>query len=177
MQVRRVTDGDDEVVAEMAEVLRDCVADGASVGYVDVPMPAEAVRFWRAEIANPASMVWVALADGSGSEVLGTVQLLLATEANGTHRAQIAKLLVHRSARARGVGTALMSAAERAAVLDGRRLLLLDTQTGSRAEALYRRLGWEPIGTVTEYASSPDGTLEPTTFMIKRLLPGSSNPS
>jgi hypothetical protein len=62
-----------------------------------------------------------------------------------------------------------MAALEDAARALGRTLLVLDTETGSPAEAVYRRWGWEPVGVIDDYAADPGGTLRPTTVMAKRL--------
>lgn len=159
--------GDGQVLADLAEVLQDCVIGGASVGFVATPRLDEAEDLWRDALNDDSVLVWVARDDAD--RVIGTVQLRLARQENGAHRAEIAKLLVHRSARGRGVAVALMAVAESEAARRGRILLLLDTQTGSDAERLYARCGWQPIGVVEEYAAGPDGGLHATTFMIKPL--------
>lgn len=120
--------------------------------------------------AEPATtLTFVARADGSGA--VGVVQLRLVNYPNGDHRADVAKLLVHRRARGRGVAHALMERVEAEAAARSRWLLMLDTQTGSPAEGLYERLGWQRYGRLEDHARTPDGTLEPTTFMMKRLDP------
>jgi GNAT superfamily N-acetyltransferase len=103
--------------------------------------------------------------------VVGCVQLLPAKLPNGAHRAEVAKLLVHRSARGRGVATALMAHLEREALAQGRWLLQLDTETGSAAEDLYLRRGWQRLGVLPDHAVRPEGVLAPTTFLWKRLSP------
>ena len=92
-----------------------------------------------------------------------------AAQPNARHRAEVAKLLVHRDARGLGCATALLTALEETAHTLGRHVLVLDTQTGSTAERLYRRRGWQLVGTVDNYAAMPDGRLAPTTFMTKHL--------
>jgi GNAT superfamily N-acetyltransferase len=106
--------------------------------------------------------------DDAGA-VRGCVRLDLGAPANGQHRAEVSKLLVHRSSRGAGVASALMGAAEAAAARRGRPLLLLDTQSGSPAERLYERQGWSVVGVVADYAALPDGRLAGTTIMVKRL--------
>jgi GNAT superfamily N-acetyltransferase len=101
--------------------------------------------------------------------VRGSVLLNRHTSENGSHRAEVAKLLVHRSVRREGRGEALVRAAEAEARRLGLTLLLLDTQSRSAAERLYRRLGWEEFGRVDGYAYTPDGVLDATTFMCRRL--------
>jgi GNAT superfamily N-acetyltransferase len=155
---------------DLAEILRDCVAGGASVHFRAPPPLPDALAFWRdvaAEVGAGRRLLFVA-EDAAGA-VSGTVQLLLAQPENQPHRAEIAKLLVHRRARGAGLATALMRAAEAAALRQGRTLLLLDTEAGSPAESLYRRLGWTGFGVVPDYALNPAGTPRPASFFYRRL--------
>ncbi len=156
-----------EIVAALAEVLVDCVAGGASVGFLDPLDPAEARAWWEGTLPDPRAMTWVGR-NGDG-RIVGTVRLVLAGLPNARHRAEVSKLLVHRSARGRGAATALMSTVEYAARRLGRTTLLLDTETGSPAEGLYERLGWTRVGVVEDHARTPDGRLAPTTILTKRL--------
>lgn len=111
-------------------------------------------------------MLFAAFAD---SELVGTVQVVTATPPNQPHRADVAKLLVRRSARARGIGALLMQAAEKASFLSGKTLLVLDTVTGGDAERLYSRLGWTKAGVIPKYAMFPDGSWCDTTIFWKNL--------
>ncbi len=156
-----------DVLDGLADVLRDAVDDGASVGFPAVPDPA-AARAWWASWLTGGAWTWVAR---GGSRVVGTVSLVLAGPANGAHRAELVKLLVHRDARGRGTAGALVAAAEAEAARAGRWLLVLDTETGSAAESVYPRWGWRRVGTVEGYALSPRGTFTGTTFFAK-TLPG-----
>lgn len=122
-----------------------------------------------ADVARGGRLLLVA-EDGTGIPV-GTVQLMLSVPENQPHRAEIAKLLVHRRARGSGVGAALMSAAEEAARRAGRTLLLLDTVAGSAGDRLYRRLGWTHLGVVPDFALMPDGAPCPTSFFYRELPP------
>lgn len=122
--------------------------------------------FWTSEV-NEAE-TWVARLVPDGRAV-GVVQLHSPKLSNGGHRAEVAKLLVHRSARGRGVAKALMAEVEQQAKLAGRWLLQLDTETGSPAETLYVRLGWQVLGVIPDHAVRPSGDLVPTTFLFKRL--------
>ncbi|NJC73167.1 GNAT family N-acetyltransferase [Planosporangium thailandense] len=155
------------VADQLADVLVDCVAGGASVGFLAPLGHEEARSWWRAVLPDPDTLTWVARDDRD--RVIGTVRLVLATQSNGGHRAEVSKLLVHRDARGRGCATALMTALEDTAQRLGRTVLVLDTQTGSPAERLYERLGWQRVGVVDDYAATPDGRLDPTTIMTKRL--------
>jgi len=101
--------------------------------------------------------------------VVGTAQLRLAPLPNARHRAEVAKVLVHRSARRRGIATALMREIERLALSQGRTLLVLDTIAGSEAEPLYTKLGWTRAAEIPQYAGLPDGKLRPTVIFYRHL--------
>jgi ribosomal protein S18 acetylase RimI-like enzyme len=101
--------------------------------------------------------------------VVGTVQVVLALPPNQPHRAEIAKLLVHRSARRRNIAQLLMELAEAEARAEGKTLLVLDTVTGDNAERLYERLGWTRVGVIPGYALYPDGRPCDTTVFWKAL--------
>lgn len=168
-QVERLA-ADDAAAAvpDLAEVLLDAVADGVSADFLADLTRADAERWWTAALADPARTTWVAREPGTG-RVVGVVQLRVAEEPTGRHRADVLKLLVHRRARGRGAATALMAALEAEAVRRGRTLLLLDTQTGSLAERLYERWGWQRYGVLPDHAAAPDGTLCASTFFSKVL--------
>lgn len=156
------------VVTELATLLTDAVEGGASVGFLAPLDPVDAQRWWHDALQPPTTVTLLARADGDGHAV-GVVQLRLVGYPNGDHRADVAKLLVHRRARGRGIAHALMERLETEATARGRWLLMLDTQTGSLAEGFYERRAWQRIGVLDDHARTPDGRLEPTTFMFKRL--------
>ena len=163
----RIEPAGPEDVEALAALLVDAVDGGASVGFLAGVTLAEAAGFWRTALAH---RTWVARLES----LVGCVQLVPAKLPNGAHRAEVAKLLVHRSARGRGVATALMAHLEQEALAQGRWLLQLDTETGSAAEGLYLRLGWQRLGVLPDHAVRPEGGLAPTTFLYKRLNdPGS----
>lgn len=155
---------------ELAELLADTVAGGASVGFLAPLGHEEAAAWWRERAQAAATgrlAVWVAL-DGTGRPA-GTVSLAHPDKPNSRHRAELVKLMVHRSARGRGLGRRLLTTAEDAAAAAGITLLHLDTETGSPAERLYRSAGWTRAGVIPDYAASPAGELRPTTLYYKRL--------
>jgi GNAT superfamily N-acetyltransferase len=153
----------------LCEILIDCVQAGASVGFLAPLVPADADAYWeRVERAACGGRCLLLVGTLGGGSVEGTVQLDLDTCPNQRHRATVSKLLVNTAARRRGLGAALMEAAERAALEAGRWLLTLDTATGDAAR-LYARTGWRPAGPIPDYAMNPDGTLTATTFYWKRL--------
>jgi RimJ/RimL family protein N-acetyltransferase/predicted N-acetyltransferase YhbS len=152
----------------LGEILVDCVANGASVGFLDPLSEPDADAYWQRierAVAENRCVLIVGTLDGA---VAGTVQLDVDTFPNQPHRATVSKLLVHTSARRRGLGEALMAELEREALERGRWLLTLDTATGAAAR-LYERMGWQPAGTIPGYALNPDGSLTDTTFYWKRL--------
>lgn len=158
----------DAVRPRLVELLVDSVEHGASVGFLAPLDPAEADAYWRRIGRAVADGRRVLLAAEAGGAVVGTVQLDVDTLPNQPHRATVGKLLVHTSARRRGIGEALMTELERVAAAAGRWLLVLDTAT-AEADRLYRRLGWSEAGVVPDYALDPDGSLTHTTFYWKRL--------
>ena len=159
---------EDDLV-ELSDLLIDAVEDGASVGFLLPLTPEEAASWWStilAEVDSGRLTVLVAREDG---EIVGTVQLRLASMPNQRHRADVAKLLVRRAWRRRGTARALMASVESLARELGRSLLVLDTMAGSAAENLYRSLGWTEVGSIPDYAAWPDGKLGPTVIFYRRL--------
>ncbi|QNE37539.1 GNAT family N-acetyltransferase [Leifsonia shinshuensis] len=152
--------------AALAPVLIDTVESGASVGWIEPPTPDEAILWWSALFADPDATTWIAR---DGDRALGTITLVRAAKRNGPHRAEVIKLMVHREARGRGIAPALLAALEQHAAATGLTLLVLDTETGSLAESLYARWGWQTVGGIPGYAVSPSGALGGTTIMYKRL--------
>ncbi len=153
----------------LAAVLHDCVAGGASVSYM-APFSQEQARSafegFAAEAEQGRRLIVAAFADG---ELVGTVQVILAVPPNQPHRGEIAKLLVHRSARRRGIAELLMERAEAEARAEGKSLLVLDAVTEGDAARLYARLGWTTVGVIPDYALYPDGRLCDTTVFWKKI--------
>jgi ribosomal protein S18 acetylase RimI-like enzyme len=150
-------------------VLVDCVEGGASVGFMWPFSRTDARAFFEgvaAEVEQGRRLLVAAFDDG---ELMGTVQVILALPPNQPHRGEITKLLVHRSARRRGVARMLMEQAEAEARAEGKTLLVLDAVTGDDAERLYERLGWTKVGVIPGYALYPDGRVCDTTYFWKGL--------
>ncbi len=156
-------------VSALADVLIDCVAGGASVGFMEPLGRDTAEDFWRAVANSVAAGGRYLLAAYEGDELVGTVQVVPAASKNQQHRGDISKMLVKRTARGKGVGAALMLAAEETAREAGLTLLMLDTTTGQPAERLYARLGWACFGQVPGHALMPDGAMSDTSFFYKVL--------
>ena len=157
----------DDVVQELAAVLVDAVRSGAGVSFTTLEVH-EAEAWWRKTLnaSSPRAVVLVAR-DEKG--IAGTVQLQPSWAPNQPHRADVAKLMVHRRARGRGLARALMRELERHARERGFTLLLLDTCKGGAAERLYSSLGWVRVGEVPNFALNPDGSSCDTVFFYKQL--------
>ncbi len=159
-----------EVIAGLGRLLVDCVEGGASVSFMLPIDQAHAEAFWRKLAPDVASGKRILLlARDEQNRIVGTVQAVLDQPENQPHRADIAKLLVHRSARKAGVGAALVQEIERASAQAQKTLLVLDTVTGGDAERLYKRLDWQICGEIPGYALMPDGALCGTTVFYKNL--------
>lgn len=153
----------------LAAVLFDCVDGDASVGFMHPFTLDDARAFFESVIRDVEAGSRVLLAAYDDGEIVGTVQVAYPWQPNQPHRADIAKLLVHRKARGKGVAQQLMERAEREALADGKTVLVLDTVTGTTAFRLYQRLGWVEVGEVPDFALYPDGRRCPTTFFYKHL--------
>ncbi|MFB7471985.1 GNAT family N-acetyltransferase [Kitasatospora sp. NPDC056184] len=177
---------------QLGALLADAVDGGASIGFLAPLDLAAAADWWRAlapDVADGRLLVWVAEADESNEadaandadaadrandadgagrgRIAGTVQLRPATTANGRHRADVAKLMVHRADRGRGLAGRLLAALEAGAAERGLRTLVLDTETGSPAERMYAAAGWTRVGTVPDFATDPAGVPHATTIFHK----------
>jgi len=162
----------DRALEQLASVLVDCVEGGASVSFMSPFSHADGLAFFRKVAGSVASGDTVLLAASLDGRIVGTVQLGLDTPPNQPHRADIKKLLVHRSVRGHGVGAALMAQVEEEARRRGRWLLVLDTVPGENGYRLYVKAGWTRSGIIPDYALFPDGRLCDTAVFWKRLAPG-----
>ena len=169
VRVRRLDTIGEREAQGLSDVLIDCVEGGASVSFMLPMSRAKAEAFWRqtsASVARGERLVFVA-EDADGT-IVGTVQIILAQPENQPHRGDLAKMLVHQRARKRGIGAALLAAAEGGARDAGKTLLVLDTASDD-AERLYARHGWQRCGVIPNYALWPDGTPCATTYFFKFL--------
>lgn len=159
-------------IPELAALLVDAVDGGAGVNFT-APLDRDvAAEWWAARVPLVESGVItpvLARDRDAADRLIGVVLLIRATQQNGPHRADISKLLVHSSARRRGIARALMARAESIAKADGRWLLVLDTETGSPADAAYRAFGWRPVGTIPDYALRTNGVPGAATVFYKDL--------
>jgi GNAT superfamily N-acetyltransferase len=157
------------LVPALADILIDCVEGGSSVSFMLPIARQTAEGFYRktaGRISEGSAILFIAALDG---EILGTAQLCPVLIENQPHRADVAKLLVHRRGRRLGIAQALMAALEERAHAEGRTLLSLDTTAGSPAERLYEKLGWQRLGVMPGHALMPNGDSSDTTFFWKAL--------
>jgi GNAT superfamily N-acetyltransferase len=169
MTVRRLRSLDQSLIDGLTDVLIDCVEGGASVGFMHPLSRGRAAAFWGRVAEGVAADQRVLLVAEDELGLCGTVQLVLDLPDNQPHRADLVKMLVHRRARRRGLGTALMRAAEDVARECGRTLLVLDAVTGGEGARLYARLGWVRVGDIPDYALFPGGGFCGTTLFYRRL--------
>jgi GNAT superfamily N-acetyltransferase len=172
IEVRRLSPTEArEQLDALAGVLADCVAGGASVGYLDPFSHADARAVYDAYLRDAEQGRRIILGAFLDGNLVGTAQLVLAVPPNQPHRAEVARVLVHRSARRRGIAQRLMEQLEQEARAEGKTLLVLDAVTGGDAARLYDHLGWNTVGVIPDYALYPDGRFCDTTVFWKALEP------
>ena len=154
---------------QLIELLANCVADGASLGFLPTEPKVHYAQYWSAvavQLSQQNTFLWLAMQQGN---IVGTVQLVRATKANALHRAEIEKLMVDPEFRQRGIAYQLLELAEQQAKHLGLRLLILDTRTGDVSEKLYLKFGFEKVGCIPQFALSHNGNLDATTLFYKLL--------
>lgn len=154
---------------ELVSLLTDCVESGASVGFLAPLETGEAQRYWQGVAADLAEGGRTLLIARDAGRIAGAVQISYCGKKNGSHRAEVEKLMVHTAFRQRGVAQQLMAELERQAQANQRTLLVLDTRTGDTASTLYRKLGYQEAGHIPGFARSSAGALDGTTFFYKAL--------
>jgi len=160
-----------EAMPQLIGLFQDAIASGAALGFLPPLTQAQALQFWQGvQRSVEAGQTWLFVArDTATGEVQGTVQLQLAPQSNGRHRAEIAKMIVHTQARRRGIARQLLEALQEQARALGRTTLVLDTRQGDSAEHLYQSVGFQISGIIPDYAESADGTLHATVVYYKLL--------
>jgi len=156
-------------VDELTDLLLDVVDGGASVSFMAGLTRDDAREWWRRTFAGADGRAIILAARDAEGGIVGSVQLHPAWAPNQPHRADVAKLLVHRRVRRQGLARALMAELESRAARSGFTLLVLDTCQGTPAEALYRGLGWREVGVIPHFALTPDGGNCDTVFFYKEL--------
>jgi ribosomal protein S18 acetylase RimI-like enzyme len=154
-----------KVLEQLSELLISVVEDGASIGFLPPQGTDDAIEYWQ-EVIQPGVIVWIAI---KNDKIIGTVQLHLAMKQNASHRAKVAKLMVHRSYRRNGIAQLLMQTIENTARTEGRSLLVLDTRSGDPSNNLYISLGYIEAGRIPNYAKSSSGSLDGTIFYYKEI--------
>lgn len=167
--IRRLWKLEEREVQALAEVLMDCVEGDASVSFMHPLSVVAADEFWRKIAFDVEKGERALLVAEDEHGICGTVQLVLGQPENQPHRADLAKMLVHRRARRQGVGAALVRSAELVARYCGKNLLVLDTVTGRDGARLYERMGWVRVGDIPGYALMPRGGLCSTTIYFRTL--------
>lgn len=154
----------------LASLLIDAVDSGAAVSFL-APLAIEQSRTWwrKTDATCDARSIFLVARDDRG--IVGTVQMHRAWAPNQPHRAEIAKLLVHRRARGLGLGRKLMEAVELAARRAGVGLLTLDAKQGGVADQLYAKLGWTLAGTIPRFALDTDGQTPHAAVIYYKHLP------
>ncbi|MFS1519174.1 N-acetyltransferase family protein [Bacillus sp. SCS-151] len=164
LEVIELTSVDDNII-ELANLLKEVVNKGASVGFLAPINTDTAIEYWS-KVLKHGVILYVAKIN---NEIRGAVQLHLAMQQNGTHRAEVSKLMVDPSSRRCGIASTLMKTIESRATNEGRSLIILDTRLGDQSNILYKSLGYVESGTIPSYAQSSDGKLHGTVFYYKLL--------
>ncbi len=164
-QLNTLSESYDELVA----LLNDSVESGASIGFLAPLDAGEAELYWRGVAENLAEGGRTLLIASEAGRITGTVQISYCQKKNGSHRAEVEKLMVHTAFRQRGIAQQLMTEVERQVQANQRTLLVLDTRTNDTASILYRKLGYQEAGHIPQFARSSTGMLDGTTFFYKFL--------
>jgi ribosomal protein S18 acetylase RimI-like enzyme len=163
--IRRVDRLSERERDDLTDILVACVNEGASLGFL-APLSPELAWCWWAKLPQKGIALYVAEQDG---RIVGTVQLHDASSANGAHRGEVAKLMVHPDARRQGLARALMLHLEADARAAGKTLLVLDTREGDPSNDLYRSLGYREGGRIPDWARNSSGGFSATDFWYKAL--------
>ena len=168
VEIKPLTD-DTATLAMLADLLVETVAAGGSVSFMHPLSHDTAHEFWRKSLGAAARGERAVLGAWEGEALVGTVTLLLDFPPNQPHRAEIAKLMIGRAHRGKGLATWLMQMAEKLAVERGRTLLVLDTASEEGAAGLYEKLGFTLTGEIPDFALKPHGGLTGTLIYWKRI--------
>ena len=156
-------------IPRFAEILIDAVDSGAGVSFMKPLTRQDAEDFWRGQLASIAQGKTFPIVAEHQGQIAGLVLLIKAWAPNQPHRADVAKLLVHRNFRRQGHATALIKALEEKARAMGLTMITFDAVAGSAAESFYKSLGYICVGYYPDYAYSGDGKLDGTALFYKRV--------
>ncbi|MDM1294223.1 GNAT family N-acetyltransferase [Sphingobacterium sp. N143] len=158
-------------ISALADLTMNVVRHGASIGFMDTLNIAEAIQFWTHVLTKveQGKTILLIAKDVPTGQIVGTVQLQIDLPSNQSHRADLAKMLVHNSFRRKGIAKKLLQQIELNARALHKSLIVLDTVTDSPAYALYLRCGWKIVGDIPNYAFFPDGSPCSTTYFYKSI--------
>jgi acetyltransferase len=168
VEIKSLTAGTFDMESHI-ELLTDAVDSGASIGFIAPLSREQAIDYWRS-VQQALLNEHILLGAYAQGALVGSVQLSCSYKANGSHRAEVEKLLVSRSHRGQGIAGLLMQAIEKQAEELGRWLLILDTKQGDTADRLYEKLGYTRVGTIPNYAANSGGGYGGTVFFYKQLM-------
>lgn len=157
------------LLPSLAEILRDAVDSGGSLGFLPPLSAADARAYWRSlvpEMERGSRLLFVAFL---GARLIGSVQLALSPWTSSPHRAEVQKLFVATRLQGRGIGTALIAAAHDAARERGRSLLILNTRLGDPAEQFYLAHGYRVAGVTPGYTIGAAGERYGNVAMYREL--------
>lgn len=170
MEIKSLTpDEAKELVPQLTELIRDGVNNGAAMGFLAPLSVEEAEGYWLEVVEALKSSNRILLVALENGQVIGSTQLDLASKANGLHRAEVMKVMVHTRHRRKGIGMVLMQEVEKKGREHNRTTLVLDTREGDVAEDLYLKAGFIRSGIIPNFARSSDGSLHGTIVMYKLL--------
>ncbi|MGG3280074.1 N-acetyltransferase family protein [Paenibacillus solani] len=153
------------MLEKLSDLLINVVDDGASVGFLSPLSKEKATQYWK-DALQPGVTLWIAQCNGL---VVGTVQLQLAMKPNASHRAEVAKLMVHPGYRRKGIAYLLMKHLENKALAKGISLLVLDTRAGDSSNKLYKSMDYKEVGRIPRYSKSSTGDLDDTVIYYKEI--------
>jgi ribosomal protein S18 acetylase RimI-like enzyme len=157
-----------ELFSELVELLQDTVAGGASIGWTETPSTKEARNYWTQVLEGVGRGERLLFVATDNHVCAGSVQVVLSPKQNARHRGEVQKLMVHSQYRRRGIGHALLTALEKLATARGLTLLVLDVRSGDDAERLYKRCGYQYVGSIPGFVQSANGGFDPTSIYFRR---------
>lgn len=155
--------------ADLAELLVACFEAGGSLGF---RAPLSSARAGAAfddvahHVGTGAARFLIA---DTGGTLIGCIGVFAESRESEPHLATLGKLMVHPACRRCGIGGALITDAERAALAWGKSRLYLFTTDDGAAPALYDRMGYQCVGRLPEGGGLPDGHLMDALIFSKTL--------
>jgi acetyltransferase len=164
-----VTADCEALVPALVRLTVDAVESGASLGW-DQPLdPDDAARYWEARIPRFDGDDCALFAAFAGDDLVGAVQRERGRFPTTRHSADVAKLMVLRTWRRRGIARALMDELEDDAFARGIETLVLETSPGEPAEMLYAAMGYDRTGLVPNAIKHAGGKFSDSVSYYKLL--------